>query len=431
MVALLTVVAALLRIPLLWRPMGSDEAATFLYYASHPLPVALTIYGSPNNHILHSALMHLSYAIFGRAEWALRLPALIAGVAIVPLTYVAARALSGGRGALIAAALSAAAPVLIDYSTDARGYTMLCCFALICTAAMAEITRSGKRSSVVLFAISAALGFYTVPVMLYPFAMLVTWGLITPMRKQAAIAGAASVALTVILYLPPVIVSGMAMLTSNPYVRPVPTFLQDALPYAQTAWLHLFVGVPLLVQILIAIGFAVALARRSVPPMWIGFFVVIVLVTVQRVLPFPRVWLPFLPLLFITAAAAWPWERWSELAIAAAVVIALAISGWSTPRLRETGELRAVRNITRVLNRYAQPGDPVLALPPSEMPLAFYCPRVEVLRPELTRRRLFVIENRDYGQTLPKTLAFFRIDPRRYSIRRIIFAGSTLYELQR
>src|SRR5581483_2195620 len=150
----------LLRIPLLTRPMGADESASFLYYASHPLPVSLTIYGSPNNHILHSVLMRLSFLLFGREEWALRLPAFLAGVALVPLTYLAARALSE-RGALIAAAFSAAAPVLIDYSTDARGYTLLCCFVLLCTVAMA-------RSQVVPFAISAALGFYTIPVMLYP-----------------------------------------------------------------------------------------------------------------------------------------------------------------------------------------------------------------------------------------------------------------------
>lgn len=430
-VTLLTAVAALVRVPLLWRPMGADESATFLYYASHPLPIALTIYGSPNNHILHSALMHLSFRTFGGAEWALRLPAFLAGVAVVPLTYIASRALTR-NGALIAAALSATAPVLIDYSTDARGYTMLCCCVLICTAAMAEITRSGKRSAIVLFSISAALGFYTVPVMLYPFAMLVVWGLITPRRREAAIASVAAVALTIILYVPVIFVSGVSMLTSNPYVRAVPRFLQNVLPYLATVRLHLFVGIPLVVQILIGVGVVIALARRALLPIWIGIVAVIALVTIQRVLPFPRVWLPFLVLLFITAAASWPWGERSESLIAAAVAVALTITGMATPRLRETGELRAVREITRTLNLHAQKGDPVLALPPSEMPLAFYCPRVEVLRPDLSRPRLFAIENRDYGKTLPMTLAFFRIDPRRYAIRRIRdFGSSALYELRR
>src|SRR5213593_3439850 len=190
--------------------MGSDESATFIYYASHPLPVAVTIYGSPNNHILHTALMHLSYRMFGSAEWALRLPAFLAGVAIVPLTYVAARSI-GNRGALLAAAFSASAPVLIDYSTDARGYTMLCCFVLICAAAMAEIIRSGSRSAAWVFAISAALGFYTVPVMLYPFVMLVVWG-----RRKALPAAIVAILVAVALYLPVLLISGLSSITSNP-----------------------------------------------------------------------------------------------------------------------------------------------------------------------------------------------------------------------
>ena len=154
-------------------------------------------------------------------------------------------------------------------------------------------------------------------------------------------------------------------------------------------------------------------------------------IAIQRVLPFPRVWLPFLLLAFITAAAAWPWER-SEPAVAAAVLIALAISGFTTGRLRETGELRAVREVARELNLRAKPGDPVLALPPSEMPIAFYCHRVEVLRPDGTRPRLFAVENRDYGQSLARTLAFFKLDPRQFAIRKVRdFGSSALYELRR
>ena len=120
---ILSIAAVIVRLPMLSRPMGTDESASFIYYASHPLWVPLTIYGSPNNHILHSVLMHISWKIFGGAEWALRLPAFLAGIAIIPLTYIVARALSD-RGALLAASLAAAAPVLVDYSTDARGYTL-------------------------------------------------------------------------------------------------------------------------------------------------------------------------------------------------------------------------------------------------------------------------------------------------------------------
>lgn len=406
-VAALTAIAALLRIPLLSRPMGNDEAASFIYYASHPLSVIVTIYGSPNNHILHSILMHASYRMFGGAEWALRLPAFLAGIAIVPLTWFAAR-----RGAWIAASLAASAPVLIDYSTDARGYTMLCCCVLIC---MVAIERNAWRT----FAVSAALGFYTVPVMLYPFIVLMICG-----RRKAIVPAIEAIVIAAALYAPALIVSGFAAITSNPYVRPLALsqWLAQLLPYLNTVRAHLFVGIPVVVQILIL---AAALCRRF----WIALAIMIAIIAVQRVLPFPRVWLPFLIIAFMLAAAAWPWKR-SEPIVAAALAIALAISGYTTQRLRETGELRAVREITRELNKRARPGEPVLALQPSEMPLAFYCPRVEVLNPDVSRPHLFAIENRDYGQSLGRTLAYFKLNPQVFAIRKVRdFGSSALYEL--
>jgi uncharacterized membrane protein len=411
-VGALTIVAALLRIPLLTRPMGNDEAATFLYYASHPISVIVTIYGSPNNHILHSILMHASYRMFGGAEWALRLPALLAGIAIVPLTYFASRS-------LIAAALAASAPVLIDYSTDARGYTLLCCFVLICVIA---IQRNAWRT----FAISAALGFYTVPVMLYPFLVLIIRG-----GRKAIRPAVEAIVIAAVLYAPALMISGIGAIASNPYVRPLPLgqFFSDFLPYINTVRGHLLMGIPIVVQILLLAGFFWSAAPRR--RFWIALAVVLVTIAMQRVLPFPRVWLPFLIMGFITAAAAWRWPK-SEPIVAAAIAITLAITGYTTDRLRETGELRAVREIARQLNQRARPGDPVLALQPSEMPLAFYCHQVEVLNPDLTRPHLFAVENRDYGQSLPRTLAFFKIDPRKYAIRKVRdFGSSALWELRR
>ena len=261
--------------------------------------------------------------------------------------------------------------------------------------------------------------------MLYPFLMLVVWG-----RRKAIVPAIEAIVIAAALYAPALIISGAGAITSNPYVRPLPVaqFFRNVGPYLATVRAHLLVGVPIVVQILMAIGFVIAVRRF---PIWIGVGAVIVIVALQRVQPFPRVWLPFLILAFITAAASWPWER-SEPIVAAAVVIALAVTGFTTERVRETGELRAVRDITRELNLRARPGEPVLALQPSEMPLAFYCTRVEVLNPDLTRPRLFAVENRDYGQSLPRTLAYFRIDPRKYAIRKLRdFGSSALYELRR
>lgn len=426
-VALLTIGAAAIRIPFLVRPMGTDEAATFLYYASKPLTLGLTIYGSPNNHMLHTALMHAAWWIFGAHEWALRLPALLFGIALVPLTWLAARALVRD-GALVAAALVAAAPVFVDYSTDARGYTMLCAFTLLSLMALLRVAHDGNAAAMVLFALSVALGAYAVPAMLYPFAMLVAW---RP-RKPVLIAAALAAVLTLILYLPTLVVSGIDSITSNAYVRPLPLArFAAAIPGALAAvWRSWMTGIPLVLQLALAAGFVAGAVRRRVT-LWGGALAIIAIVAAQRAIPFPRVWLPLAVLFMITAAAALPWGRW-EAALAAVLFAGLATSALLVPRLRETGELPHVRAIAHELAARAVPGDAVAATPPSDVPLAFYLD-ARVLRPDLAgSRRIYVVVNRAYGQSLARTLAALRIDPRAFTIRRVRdYGASAIYQLDR
>ena len=85
------VIAVAIRAFHLNQPMRLDEARTFLDYAIRPLPDAISNYNIPNNHLLHTLLVWLSIRIFGDAEWAIRLPAFVAGVLIVPATYAATR----------------------------------------------------------------------------------------------------------------------------------------------------------------------------------------------------------------------------------------------------------------------------------------------------------------------------------------------------
>ena len=64
--------------------------------------------------------------VIGTSEFALRLPFALLGIALVPVMYLAARALGGGRRAgLIAAALTACNPMLVWHAQDARAYTPL------------------------------------------------------------------------------------------------------------------------------------------------------------------------------------------------------------------------------------------------------------------------------------------------------------------
>src|SRR5215212_3728091 len=64
--------------------------------------------------------------VIGTSEFALRMPFALLGIALVPVMYLAARAIGGGRRAgLIAAALTACNPMLVWHAQDARAYTLL------------------------------------------------------------------------------------------------------------------------------------------------------------------------------------------------------------------------------------------------------------------------------------------------------------------
>jgi mannosyltransferase len=63
--------------------------------------------------------------VFGSSEIGLRSLSALAGTATIPLVYAAAHVLATRRVGLIAAALSATAPVLIWYSQESRSYALL------------------------------------------------------------------------------------------------------------------------------------------------------------------------------------------------------------------------------------------------------------------------------------------------------------------
>ena len=120
-VTLITAVGIAVRWASLFQPIRYDEAATWIDYASRPLAQSLSDYRFPNNHLLHTLLVHMSAALFGSAPWALRLPAFVAGILVVPLTWAAGRALYSPSAGLLSAALAATSASLTLYSTNARG----------------------------------------------------------------------------------------------------------------------------------------------------------------------------------------------------------------------------------------------------------------------------------------------------------------------
>lgn len=109
---------------------------------------------------LYFALAWLTTQL-GAAADLVRLPALIAGVASIPLTYAVGRRAIGRRAGLIAAAAMALNPFMVFYATDGRAYTVAIALLLGTTLTMLLAVQSGHRRWWVAYAALTSLCMYT------------------------------------------------------------------------------------------------------------------------------------------------------------------------------------------------------------------------------------------------------------------------------
>ncbi|MEP6994681.1 MAG: glycosyltransferase family 39 protein [Acidobacteriota bacterium] len=319
--AFIGMVALALRLANLFRPMDYDEAFTFLHYASQPLAVGLADYSLPNNHLFHTLLVHVCVRLFGNHPWVIRLPAFCAGVALVPGIYFWIRRLFHERAALLAAAFVAVSDPLVSYSTNARGYTILgLCFVAAFTLAARLLRRDRPRDWIAFVAISAA-GFYTIPTMIYGFGTIVLWLGVEILRESASparrvllrhtlLAILAVAVLAAAAYAPIGMRSGFGALTASAFESLTwPRFLDGLAGSLQGVWEEWNRSIPGIVAMslglcaLAAVIFHRRFSSFRFSPAIPALVWPVLLLLVQRTVPFSRVWLYLLPLYFGTACA--------------------------------------------------------------------------------------------------------------------------------
>ena len=88
---IVTLIAVILRLYIINDPIGYDEAYTFINFSSKPFKFILADYHAPNNHILNSVLIGIIYRILGDHIWIVRVPAFIASVLGVPVSFILLR----------------------------------------------------------------------------------------------------------------------------------------------------------------------------------------------------------------------------------------------------------------------------------------------------------------------------------------------------
>jgi hypothetical protein len=111
--------------------------------------------------ILYLWVVKAATVLFGMHEWTLRLPSLIAGIAMLWVMWLLSRRLLSEVGALMCVALAATAPLLVAYSAEAKPYQLdACATAILLLLALPLFKHDDSRRRVALgVAGVAAIGF--------------------------------------------------------------------------------------------------------------------------------------------------------------------------------------------------------------------------------------------------------------------------------
>lgn len=124
MLLIVIVEAFIFRLQQIELPLRYDEAFTYWFYASKSYTTVLTDYSFPNNHILHNVLVKFSTDVFGPSIPSIRLPALLAGILIVFVVFKIGERVHSTLSGLVMAQIFASLPIFINFSTNARGYSI-------------------------------------------------------------------------------------------------------------------------------------------------------------------------------------------------------------------------------------------------------------------------------------------------------------------
>jgi O-antigen/teichoic acid export membrane protein len=107
---------------------------------------------------LHHALLWVTVRLFGTSEFAVRLPSLLAGIALVPVLGWVGRLVYDRRTGWIAAVVAAIAPFGVWYSQEARMYSLFMLLAALAIGFQVHALRRGLTRDWVLFgAVTAAM----------------------------------------------------------------------------------------------------------------------------------------------------------------------------------------------------------------------------------------------------------------------------------
>ena len=368
-VALLLGVAALsLRGWVLVRvPITDDELLSYDFYVHPGLALTASNYSLPNNHVFHNLLVGVLGQLTSLSPDLLqRLPALLAGIVLLPISYLLLLRYLRFSAATLALGLFTFLPLPMFYAVAGRGYSLQLAAAVVGFFATLELLRPGgqRRLPEAAFILSGIIGLYTVPThagILAAFGVVLAATYIRQAPRvrwhrlgRLAVATAGIVATAGLLYAPIGAISGWATLFQNPYVHSALSwadFRRELYTYyfidvASRLWGHGHWSVPTLLMLFVLSPVVLTRLRPHLRLLgWLSFaglFVPFALSLVQRLYAPPRTLLAsvfcsyvLLALLIQEGLSRWRLARWLPSSRAGqAVAVGMLVGVYGAYRLR-------------------------------------------------------------------------------------------------
>lgn len=424
-VLMMVITGAILRLYFLQQPMRYDEACTFNNFIGSDF-ISLFYYPSPNNHVFHSSIVKIQCLIFGSHPVSIRFPAFFFGLLIIPLTFILSKTFSPRIGVLATTGV-ALCPLLVLYSTNARGYTLFVFLTLLLVLCCVLFCEKPNFAGVVSISAIVSLGMFNIPVMLFPAVGFCLGVMAFFFFQQKTIYEilryvfpifSLSAIFTIILYTPVVIVSGgIETILFNRFVTSLTwtNFLQKVPSHMLATYQVFSRDIPSFACYLMAIigtyGFCSLWKNKAskILPLfiWSLAFGTLLVFFLKRSIPFTRTWIYLVPFFFILIDYGFSSFIHSEKPkIIFCIALSIYFSGVlihsnSVANYRDTGLSKEASAVADYLANRIKKHDAIQAIIVVDDPLYFYLGRnygidEQSIRLSPAKKRIFFVIDRHF-----------------------------------
>lgn len=299
------------------QPMRFDESTTYLAYSNGSIWDVFS-YTAPNNHVLNTIFIKISIFLFGSHPSTIRLPAFTFGILAIILTFCLCKRLKSNG--LVSALVVSVSPYIILFSSNARGYTLITCLSILLAIVVLECSKKPTLGGTYLISVIASLGLLTMPTMLFPIVGIYCWWFLLSYFSDQKIkdflinyflpSGFLIVPITILLYSPVIIRSGLKSIIANEYVESQNfyDFIKQLRWHIESTLMQYIRDIPtifiLMSVVLIGIGIYSSLRRKDFSATALLAALItssVIVLFINHKIPFERTWIFLIPFIAIIA----------------------------------------------------------------------------------------------------------------------------------